>query len=206
MIAMLTPALVALLVARVQGRSLTSLGQERIAWGTLGIVGLVVELVMSGSVLGEQPFILTWGSAIWMAALVAMAATLARNAVLRSGTARLMWAAAALGVTLNIAVVAANGGHMPQSQTARIAAGASIERVAGLASTPGWRNIEPMTSETQLWWLGDILPEPAFLPLRNVMSIGDLWVAFGLAGAAFLATGARRLAIDSLSAPALAAS
>src|ERR687885_2359863 len=98
MIAMLTPALVALLVARVQGRSLTSLGQERIAWGTLGIVGLAFELVMSGSTLGEQPFILTWGSAIWLAALASMAATLVRSALLRSGTARAVWAAAALGV------------------------------------------------------------------------------------------------------------
>jgi len=124
----------------------------------------------------------------------AMVAMLASNAWQDPSARRWAWAVAALGVALNVAVVAANAGHMPQSQAARVAAGASAERVAGLASEPGWRNVAPMTSATRLAWLGDILPEPAWLPLHNVMSVGDLLLAGGLAGVMFLTTSpARRL-------------
>jgi hypothetical protein len=83
---------------------------------------------------------------------------------------------------------------MPQSQTARVAAGVSTEVVAGLSARPGWRNVSPMTSDTRLDWLGDIVPQPTWQPSRNVMSAGDLLLALGLAGAVYLATSPRRAA------------
>src|SRR5919199_5477218 len=161
-----TPAAAAALIACLRGRSLgTSADQHRA---------------------------LAWGSLLWIAALAAMSATLGRNAWVRRGAARGTWAVAALGVGLNLLVVIANGGHMPQSQAARIAAGVSAENVAGLSARPSWRNVAPMTAETRLAWFGDVFPQPTWQPSRNVMSVGDLLLAGGLAGAVYLATSPRR--------------
>jgi hypothetical protein len=162
--------------------------QQRIEWWPLGFAAFGTEFALSSTPLAQQQLGLSWGSPLWVAALTAMAGVLVRNAWLRSRVARWAWAVAALGVLLNVLVVVANDGRMPQSQDARIAAGASAERVAGLASEPGWRNVAPMTHETRLAWLGDVLPEPAWLPLHNVMSLGDLLLAAGLAMVVYLAT------------------
>jgi Family of unknown function (DUF5317) len=193
--ALLSPGLVAVVLAMVSQRSLAGLTRQRIAWWPLGFASFGAEFAISSTPLGEQPFIVAWGSAVWLVALIAMVTMLARNAWLRSSAARWAWGVAALGVFVNLVVVLANDGHMPQSQEARIAAGASPERVAGFTSDPGWRNVMPMTPQTRLAWLGDVLPEPAWLPLRNVMSLGDLLLAGGLATVIYLATtpGAERV-------------
>ena len=188
MFALLSPSALAVVLAVLRRRSLVGLLRQRIAWWPLGFFAFGTEVALSSTPLGQQPFGLAWGSALWLAALITMAAMLARNAYVRSSAPRWAWALASLGVLLNIVVVAANDGHMPQSQEARIAAGASIERVAGLASEPGWRNVAPMTPESRLTWFGDVLPEPAWLPLHNVMSVGDLLLAGGLAMTVYLAT------------------
>ncbi len=194
MFALLSPSLVAILLAIVSRRSLAGLGRQHIAWWPLGFAAFGTEFALSSTPLGQQQIALTLGSTLWVAALVAMAAVPARNAWLRKSAPRWAWAVAAFGVLLNVLVVVANDGHMPQSQDARIAAGASAERVAGLASEPGWRNVAPMTGETRLAWLGDVLPEPALLPIHNVMSPGDLLLAGGLAVAVYLAATPRVLA------------
>jgi hypothetical protein len=188
--ALLSPGMLAVVVALISGRSLGSLWRQHIAWWPLGLGGLAVEALVYTPPFGQQPW-LTWASILWIGALVGTFAMLARNAWVRSSAVRWAWALAAVGVLLNVLVVAANGGHMPQSQTARIAAGASAERVAGLASEPGWRNVAPMTSETRLAWLGDVFPEPAWLPLHNVMSVGDLLLASGVAAVICVSTSRR---------------
>ena len=42
---------------------------------------------------------------------------------------------------------------------------------------------------TKLAWLGDVLPEPAWLPGANVVSLGDLLVSAGFMWWAFYAIG-----------------
>jgi Family of unknown function (DUF5317) len=42
-----------------------------------------------------------------------------------------------------------------------------------------------MGPDTWLAWLGDIFPEPAWLPRANVVSIGDLVLATGIAAWVF---------------------
>jgi Family of unknown function (DUF5317) len=76
-----------------------------------------------------------------------------------------------LGVALNLLVIVANGA-MP------VAAGAA--RVAGIETTPGALALrhQEMTAETSLPWLGDIIPMPG---LREVLSVGDLLLAAGIA-------------------------
>ena len=78
--------------------------------------------------------------------------------------------AIAVGVALNVAAIDGNG-FMPVS--ARAAAS------VGLASN------EPPTDyghrvskeQTSLWWFGDIIPVPL---ARQVLSIGDLFLLFGI--------------------------
>ena len=181
-------SLVAGLAAVVRGRTFAGWSCRQLAWWPLGLTALAVEIALASTPLGEHPWAIQWGSAVWVGALTTMAFVLARNAWVCSSASRWAWTVAAVGVLLNITVVITNDGHMPQSQEARIAAAVSVERVAGLASEPGWRNVAPMTGETRLAWLGDVLPEPRWLPLHNVMSLGDVLLGCGVAAVLYLAT------------------
>lgn len=78
----------------------------------------------------------------------------------------------ALGAGANAITIALNGGVLPAS--------------AAALSAAGWRtdgsdfaNSAPLTSP-RLAFLGDNYVSPAWLPLRNVFSIGDVVIAFGL--------------------------
>ena len=188
MFLLLSPSLAALVVAVLRHRSLAGITRQRIAAWPFGLAAFGVELALTSTPLGQHQFGIVWGSPMWVGALSTMALVLARNARRSTGGLRWAWSLAALGVLLNVVVVVANDGHMPQSQAARIAAGASAERVAGLASEPGWRNVAPMTDDSRLAWFGDVVPEPAWLPLHNVMSLGDILLASGLAAVLYLAT------------------
>jgi hypothetical protein len=188
MFLLLSPGLAALVVAVLSNRSLAGIPRQRIAAWPLGLAAFGVEVALVCTPLGRHEVGLAWGSPLWVGALLTMALVLARNARVATRGMRWAWGLAATGVLLNAAVVVANDGHMPQSQAARIAAGASAERVAGLAAEPGWRNVAPMTDQSRLAWLGDVVPEPAWLPLHNVMSLGDMLLASGLAAVLYLAT------------------
>lgn len=78
----------------------------------------------------------------------------------------------ALGLFLNCLVILLNGGFMPVSAAAREFAGLPpvLEREM---------NVVPMTGETVLPWLSDVLPLPAFIPFANVFSVGDVLIAIG---------------------------
>ena len=86
----------------------------------------------------------------------------------------------AIGVALNVAVVAANGG-MPVDQSALARVG---RRHADVTRGFLYKHV-PMTDDTRLSWLGDRIPVPI---QRNVISVGDvlmalaicLWVADGV--------------------------
>jgi hypothetical protein len=188
MFVLLSPALLAAVLALLSRRSLASLTRLRIDWWPLGLTAFATELALTSTPLGRSEWSLTWGSTVWVGALVVIAVVLGRNAWAAGGAGRWGWTLATLGVAANVLVVVANDGHMPQDQAARALAGASIERVAGLASEPGWHNVAPMTGDSRLRWLGDVLPEPAWLPLHNVLSVGDLGLGLGLAIIVFFAT------------------
>ena len=116
-----------------------------------------------------------------MTKLVLLVALL-RNAWPAPGSVRWPWLIAATGVGLNVLVIALNDGHMPQAPEAAIAVwGASHIDPIKL------QNVAAMRPETVLPWLADVLPQPAWLPRRNVVSIGDLLLASGVAAWAFSA-------------------
>ena len=78
----------------------------------------------------------------------------------------------ALGGALNFAAIATNGGVMPADPDAIAAAGIP-QKVAGdfINSAPA--------SEAPLGFLGDIFHTPAWFPIHNVFSVGDIEIVLG---------------------------
>ncbi len=85
----------------------------------------------------------------------------------------------ALGLGMNFAAIAANGGHMPVSlESARYAG--KITNFAAGASVANNSLLAP-PEQVRLWILTDIIPLPKELPLANVFSIGDVLLVIGIA-------------------------
>ena len=77
----------------------------------------------------------------------------------------------AAGAGLNALAIAANGGQMPASEAAVRAAGLPVEVDHFVNSG--------VLEDPRLAFLGDVFASPAWLPLRNVYSPGDLLLLAG---------------------------
>lgn len=75
------------------------------------------------------------------------------------------------GAALNAGVIAINGGTLPASARALAAAGLPT-------TTPDFTN-SGIVEHPHLSWLGDIVATPTWLPYRNVISIGDIFILLG---------------------------
>jgi len=82
-----------------------------------------------------------------------------------------MWLIA-VGVAANGITIAVNGGTLPAS--------AHALRSAGIHLRTGFDNSGVVT-HPHLAWLGDIMVTPAWLPMRNMLSIGDVLLFVGAA-------------------------
>ena len=82
-----------------------------------------------------------------------------------------MWLIA-LGVAANGITIAVNGGTLPAS--------AHALRAAGIHLRAGFDN-SGVVAHPHLAWLGDIMVTPAWLPMRNMLSIGDVLLVVGAA-------------------------
>ncbi len=78
----------------------------------------------------------------------------------------------ALGGFLNGFVIALNGGTLPASARALAAAGTGVQKNFNNSGVLA----HPILSQ-----LGDVVPTPAWLPFRNVISIGDVIALVGVA-------------------------
>jgi Family of unknown function (DUF5317) len=182
MVGLIAPALLVALGLLLAGRSDQTSFSVR--WWPLGAAALAVQLILFNHPLDQQAWAIAWGPAIYLTTMLVVASVLLANG-LRAMAANWPWLIAALGVGLNILVVSANGGYMPQSVDAREAAGRNKDRPEATAAQ--LTNITPLTDDSRLPFLGDVIAEPAWFPMANVISLGDLLLSFGVAGA-FLAT------------------
>lgn len=85
-----------------------------------------------------------------------------------------------VGVLLNLAVIAANGGSMPVDRGLAVRAG-NTDMVELLDST-AYTNHVAATEGTRLRWLGDVLALPMVVPRPKFYSpgsVGDILVTFG---------------------------
>jgi hypothetical protein len=81
---------------------------------------------------------------------------------------------AGVGLSLNLVVIALNGGFMPASRAALDLAGVAY-------SGQTHNNSGVIGAGTHLSFLGDVFATPAWLPAANVFSVGDLLIVAGVA-------------------------
>jgi hypothetical protein len=184
MAALLLAPVGAVLLALLFGGSLAAWGHCHVLWWQLALLSLAVQAILFTPPFDSYPPVVAYGAAAWIAAQTATTLALARNAVAQRKwfTA---WSVAALGAGLNLLVIAANGGVMPQSPEAQLA---TRGEALPVLTEPRLRNVAPTDEQSRLPWLGDVLPQPTWLPRPNPMSIGDVLLSAGLAWWAFAVT------------------
>jgi len=186
---LLFPLILTSVIGALWVGSTAGLQRTRIQWWPLAVGSIAVQLVLYHPPVDHQPWALVWGPWIWVASLIGLLAVCIRNGLFNepaSGPFRL----AALGIGLNIFVVVANGGFMPQSPEVRLAVRGVPLIATGAA--PQLRNVAPMGPETRFAVLGDVIPQPRWIPTANIVSIGDLLLSVALALWAFQALAAAR--------------
>lgn len=157
---------IALGVAVARGGRISNLANIRFRWIYLLTLPLLIQIVLFSPLAGllglqAQSFPSLYILSMGIAALVVWA-----NRTLPG----FQWLLA--GLFSNVIVILANGGYMPVWMTAR-------EWVGQSSFSGVHNNIVEMTSNTPLWFLGDIIPVPPPIPFANVLSFGDVLISLG---------------------------
>jgi hypothetical protein len=153
-----------IVVGLLLGGRLDRLDGLRLRWVPLALAGLVVQIVLFVRPVGDA--VGSLGPPIYVASTVAVLAFVVRNVRVAG------MAVVALGAASNFAAIVVNGGYMPAS--------ASALAVAGLDPSVGYSN-SVVLPDPALAPLTDIFALPAWLPLANVFSVGDLLIGVGVA-------------------------
>ncbi len=159
-----------LLIGWLRGGSLAALGSARIRALWLVLPAFAVELYLAIGLGRDVPW--------WVLPLHLGANALLLGVVLLNRRVPGM-ALLALGLALNLVVIAANGGLMPVSPELWAARHAA-EPVAIGQHPPQTKDILLPRDQARLWWLGDVLALPEGSPVRLIASAGDLVIALGL--------------------------
>ena len=167
-------AIVAAAVGLIRGGTLASLAETRFRWQWLLFVALAVQILFS-----------YWAPEGWTRAglrwvLLASTAGIAAFLVINFRVPGML--VAALGLALNVTVIASNSA-MPVSESAAKTAGAGSRGVDG-----GFKH-EPLDDDTTLPVLADVIPVPV---TRSVLSVGDVLLVAGIAYLVYRRTAAGR--------------
>lgn len=131
-------------------------------WAWLVMLGLLVQLMLFSDplagVVGDV------GPPIYVASTASVLVAVLRDIRIPG------MAVVAVGASSNLVAIVANGGYMPADPAALAAIG-GIE--------PGFSNSSTVT-DPALWPLTDIFALPAWLPLNNVFSVGDILLGIGI--------------------------
>lgn len=169
-------ALLILALVPLTGGHLSRLAEVKLRWIPLAVWALVLQVVVI-SVWPTMPHLLAVAG--HLASYLMLAAVVWVN---RSVPGMLVIAA---GAGANAFTIAINGGTLPATAWAL--------RHAGITSRAGFDN-SGIVTHPHLAWLGDIMVTPSWLPLRNMLSVGDLVL---LAGAIILVVRASRPAEET---------
>lgn len=153
------------------GGSFFNLASVRIRLAWLALLALILQLVLFTPLRPSMlsPFL----PVLHMLSLVGVLAVSVAN--LRLPGMQLV----ALGLTLNLAVIAANNGLMPASVDAYLYLG-ETERARALATFGHVNNVSALSPDTRLPMLADIIPLPFPLPRPSVYSLGDIIIFLGV--------------------------
>jgi hypothetical protein len=193
MFGLLLPTLIAIVAALGLGGSAAHLARAHFRWWPIVIFAFGVELILYNPPLNTLDWAMSVGPWIWVATKIGMLAALLRNARFDRRW-ELPFLVMAFGIGLNTLAIVTNAGHMPQSAEAAAAVWGSQPSSADM-QVARLDNISLMGPDTRLPWLGDVLPEPRWVPRPNVLSVGDFLLAIGMAGWVF--TAVRRPVVSS---------
>jgi hypothetical protein len=182
-VGLVAPLLIATAAALALGGSLDDWGRQRIRWWPLILVAIGVQLPLYSPPFRTWPAVVAAGPLLGALTMALVLVVLVRNA---TGPVRAACLIAALGIALNLVVMLANGGWMPRAEELTSLLGDGGIR----ASDPDLvaSNTAPMTAGTHFSWLSDIIPQPGWLPMANLVSVGDLLLSAGAAWWAFVVT------------------
>ncbi|MEJ7753311.1 MAG: DUF5317 domain-containing protein [Candidatus Limnocylindrales bacterium] len=163
--------LAGVLIGLARGGHLTHLGDARFLWWPVALGGLAFQALLFSEPLGAR--VGDAGPALYVVSTLAVLGALLRNLTLPG------FALIAIGASLNLVAIVANGGQMPADP-------AAVMALLGQASLPAdvFSNSVVAGSGAAFPYLGDIMVLPRPIPFANVFSIGD--VLIGIGGAYFL--------------------
>jgi hypothetical protein len=165
------------------GGRLDRLGRAHVDGWLFAAGGLGLQVALFDPPLDASTWAQAYGPVLYLISLLVIAGVLIWNGRKHGRNFEgLALVVAAAGVLLNCLVITANGGYMPR------AAVSGHAPVSDPAQAGRLVNVTPMTDDTRLAWLGDVLPEPTGLPLSNVLSLGDALLSAGLGAWAFAVT------------------
>jgi hypothetical protein len=153
-----------LLIGLVTGGSPSRLGDLRIAWAPLIAIGMAVQLVLFSSPIGDA-----LGSAapvVYIASNALVLVAVARNLAIPG------FALVLLGGASNLMAIVTNGGYMPVSHDALLA--------IGRGAREGYTN-NVQSAQVVLAPLTDLFAMPAWVPMANIFSVGDVLIGVGAA-------------------------
>jgi hypothetical protein len=158
-------ALLIVALVPLTGGKLSRLAGIRLRWVPLALLALAVQVLVI-TVWPQMPHALAVGAHLATYAMLAAVVWVNRRL---PGMVVI-----AVGAGSNALAIAVNDGTLPAS--------AHALRAAGIKPRVGFQN-SGVLAHPHLTWLGDIMVTPSWLPLRNMMSVGDLVL---LAGALIL--------------------
>jgi hypothetical protein len=185
MLGLIAPTLVAIVAAWVLGGTPRALVNTRVRAWPVVVCAFALELLLYNPPIDRQAWALVLGPWIWVATKVALLCVVLLNAL--EVRRPWPWLVIGAGLALNTLVIVANGGFMPQSIEA-----ASAVWGPRTLDPSRLHNVVPVGPATRLEWLGDNFPEPRWLPRANVLSVGDIVLAGGVAAWVFKLTRDKR--------------
>jgi hypothetical protein len=154
-------ALLTLALVPLTGGRLSRLAEVRLRMIPLAVAALALQVLVI-SVWPTMPHLLAVAGHLTSYAMLAVVVW-----ANRSVPGMLLIAA---GAGANAVAIAVNGGTLPASSWAL--------RHAGIPARVGFHNSGAL-AHPHLAWLGDIMVTPSWLPLRNMLSVGDLVLLAG---------------------------
>jgi hypothetical protein len=148
----------------LRGR-LSGLSTLRLDGVSVIFAALLIQVVLFGTRLGDA-------MGTEAATVLYVGSTLSVAIALLGNVRTPGMALAVAGAASNLVVIVANGGTMPAS--------AAAYATLGWSTPVGYTNTSLLEAPV-LPFLGDVIPLPAWLPMANVISIGDLLIAAGIA-------------------------
>jgi hypothetical protein len=153
-----------LLIGLLTGGSASRLGDLRIAWAPLIALGLAVQLALFSSPIGDA--LGPAAPAVYVVSNAVVLVAVARNLAIPGFVLVL------LGGTSNLVAIVANGGYMPVSHDALVA--------IGRGAREGYSN-NVQSENVVLAPLTDLYTMPAWVPMANIFSVGDVLIGVGAA-------------------------